>query len=69
MDLLLTSIRTSGRRTYGPELRFDQVERKLSTTVPFGSKQNHAFDEAEHYFVVDSEITPLKKLPCPATKG
>ena len=69
MDLLLTSIRTSGRRTYGPELRFDQVERKLSTTVPFGSKQNDAFDEAEHYFVVDSEMAPLNKFALSCHQG
>ena len=65
----MTSIWRSGRRTYDPELPFDEVERELSTTVPFGSKQNDAFDEAEHYFVVDSEMAPLNKFALSCHQG
>ena len=58
-DLLLTSIRRSGKRKNDNDLPTDELKRELSTYVPFGSQQMNAFDEAEHYFVVDPSLNPL----------
>ena len=62
IDLLLLSIRRAGPRPQDLQiLPIDEQERELSITVPFGSLQTNAFDEAEHYFLVDdSDGTSLK---------
>ncbi len=59
-DLLLTSIRRSGRRKFDPELPQDEKERELSITIPFGSQQTNAFDEAESNYHVVQETRGLK---------
>mmetsp|Transcript_23801 Transcript_23801/g.35130 ORF Transcript_23801/g.35130 Transcript_23801/m.35130 type:complete len:1928 (-) Transcript_23801:1096-6879(-) len=67
VDLLLTSVRRSGKRKVDPELPPNELERELSVTVPFGSQQLNAFDEAEYYFVVEevdddeNKILPLNE--------
>jgi len=55
IDLLLKSIRRSGKRDVDSELPIDETSRELSITTTFGSQQTNAFDEAEHYFVVDRQ--------------
>lgn len=60
VDLLLYSIRRSGRRPQDPPLPIDELNRELSITVPFGSTQEDAFYDAEHYFLVEPELVPLK---------
>jgi hypothetical protein len=43
--------------------------RELSVTVPFGSAQEDAFYDAEHYFLVDSSITPLHESAVECHQG
>jgi hypothetical protein len=58
-DLLLFSIRRSGRRPHDPILPPDELTRQLSRSIPFGSQESEVFDEAEHYDLVDSHLVPL----------
>jgi hypothetical protein len=59
-DLLLQSIKRSGRREdQDPELPPDELNRQLGISVPFGSQQSNAFDEAEIYDIVDNNMIPL----------
>jgi len=69
IDLLLLSIRRAGRRPQDTKiLPLDERERELSITVPFGSLQTNAFDEAEHYFLVDQNI-PLNHFAVSCHQG
>ncbi|KAL3778635.1 hypothetical protein HJC23_001584 [Cyclotella cryptica] len=61
VDLLLLSIHRSGQRPQDPPLPIDELTRELSVTVPFGSIQEDAFYDAEHYFLVDPALIPLKE--------
>ena len=71
VDLLLTSImRVGSRRPWDPELPPDELERELSITVPVGSQQLDAFDEAETYFLVEDEsIIPLNQSTLKCDQG
>ena len=69
-DLLLKSIKRSGRRPdQDPELPPDELNRQLSISVPFGSKQSNAFDEAEIYDIVDEKMVPLNKSSIQCNQG
>ena len=70
VDLLLHSIRRSGRRPQDPLLPHDELERQLSSSIPFGSQQNNVFDEAESYKLVDNpELIPLDKSALACDQG
>ena len=62
LDPLLSSIRRSGPRRTDPPLPFDELDRELSITVPFGSLQSNAFDEGET-FEVQQPSSPNVNLP------
>jgi len=68
-DLLLLSIHRSGPRDYDPELPFDETAREFGITIPFGSQQTNAFDEAEDYFIAPSELTPLNSFAVSCDQG
>jgi hypothetical protein len=69
VDLLLLSIHRSGRRPQDPPLPIDELTRELSVTVPFGSIQEDAFYDAEHYFLVDPALVPLKESAVECHQG
>eukprot|EP00956_Cyclotella_meneghiniana_P022586 scaffold42858_cov61-Cyclotella_meneghiniana.AAC.3 len=69
VDLLLFSIHRSGRRPQDPPLPIDELTRELSITVPFGSTQEDAFYDAEHYFLVDPDHVPLKESAVECHQG
>ncbi len=69
VDLLLLSIHRSGRRPHDPPLPVDELMRELSVTVPFGSTQEDAFYDAEHYFLVDSSMAPLNESAVECHQG
>lgn len=69
VDLLLLSIHRSGRRPQDPPLPIDELSRELSITVPFGSTQEDAFYDAEHYFLVDPDQAPLKESSVECHQG
>ena len=69
IDLLLLSIHRSGRRPQDPPLPVDELMRELSITVPFGSNQDDAFYDAEHYFLVDHSTVPLKESAVECHQG
>lgn len=69
VDLLLMSIHRSGRRPQDPPLPIDELNRELSITVPFGSTQNDAFYDAEHYFLVNDDQRPLKESAVACHQG
>jgi hypothetical protein len=69
VDLLLLSIHRSGRRPQDPPLPIDELTRELSVTVPFGSTQEDAFYDAEHYFMVDPSLAPLKNSAVECHQG
>jgi hypothetical protein len=52
-----------------PELPPDELSRELSTTIPFGSLQTDAFDEAEYYELVDPNLVPLKEYAMNCDQG
>ncbi len=69
-DLLLQSIHRSGRRgDRDPELPPDEVQRQFGITIPFGSQQTNAFDEAEYYSVVDNDLVPLQNSSVQCDQG
>lgn len=43
--------------------------RELSVTVPFGSQQDDAFYDAEHYFLVDPSAVPLNESAVECHQG
>ena len=63
MDLVLTSVRRSGKRTYDPPLPQDEREREFSVKVPFNSLQTNAFDESESFRLMSGEENNAAKLP------
>lgn len=69
MDLLLLSIHRSGERPHDPPLPMDELTRELSITVPFGSTQEDAFYDAEHYFLVDPQLVPLNESAIECHQG
>lgn len=69
IDLLLLSIHRSGRRPQDPPLPADELTRELSVTVPFGSQQEDAFYDAEHFFLVDPTLTPLNESAVECHQG
>ncbi len=70
VDLLLLSIHRSGRRPQDPPLPIDELRRELSITVPFGSQQDDAFYDAEHYFLVDDPaLVPLNESAVECHQG
>jgi hypothetical protein len=70
VDLLLLSIHRSGRRPQDPPLPYDEERRELSVTVPFGSQQDDAFYDAEHYFLVDDPaLVPLNESAVECHQG
>ncbi|KAL7553689.1 hypothetical protein ACHAWF_017014 [Thalassiosira exigua] len=69
VDLLLLSIHRSGRRPQDPPLPVDELRRELSITVPFGSRQEDAFYDAEHYFLVDPALAPLNESAVECHQG
>ena len=69
IDLLLLSIHRSGRRPQDPPLPVDELMRELSVTVPFGSQQDDAFYDAEHYFLVDPALVPLNESAVECHQG
>jgi hypothetical protein len=70
VDLLLLSIHRSGRRPQDPPLPIDELRRELSVTVPFGSQQDDAFYDAEHYFLVDDpSLVPLNESAVECHQG
>jgi hypothetical protein len=50
-------------------LPIDELTRELSVTVPFGSTQEDAFYDAEHYFMVDPSLVPLKNSAVECHQG
>ena len=62
IDLLLLSIHRSGRRPQDPPLPIDELSRELSVTVPFGSLNDDAYYDAEHYFLVGGDEGPTTSL-------
>jgi len=62
MDLVLTSVRRSGARSYDPLLPEDEQRREFSQTVPFNSMQTTSFDEAERFKLYESESYPMLPL-------
>lgn len=69
-DLLLQSIKRSGRRKgVDVQLPPDELQRQLSISVPFGSKQTNAFDEAEIYDVLDDILVPLHQSSIQCDQG
>ncbi len=69
-DLLLFSIRRSGRRPQDHVLPFDELNRQLSKSIPFGSQSSEAFDEAELYDLVDApHLTPLDAYSVSCDQG
>lgn len=59
-DLLLSSVRRSGRRDEDPPLPFDEYTRQLSRLLPFGSQSPYAFEEAETFYL-KTDVTQLNQ--------
>lgn len=55
-DPLLSSVRRSGRRRLDPLLPWDEDERLLSRTLPFGTQSPYAFEEAEPFILITDKI-------------
>ena len=68
-DLLLHSIRRSGRRQNDPILPMDELERQLGKEIPFGSQDVNAFDDAEAYRLVESNSDPLNRSALSCDQG
>jgi hypothetical protein len=59
--MLLQSIRRSGAREKDVKAPLDEANREFSISLPFGTIQNNAFDDAETYFLVESHLAPLSE--------
>ena len=68
-DLLLHSIRRSGRRQNDPILPMDELERQLGKEIPFGSQDVDAFDDAEAYRLVESDSDALDRSALSCDQG
>jgi hypothetical protein len=68
-DLLLNSIRRSGRRPHDPILPQEDLERQLSRSIPFGSHESEAFDDAEYYKLVAPHLVPLDAYAVSCDQG
>ena len=68
-DLLLYSIRRSGRRANDAILPMDEIQRQLGKEIPFGSQDSDAFDDAEVYKLVDSDLVPLDRAALSCDQG
>ncbi|CAM9876426.1 unnamed protein product, partial [Sphacelaria rigidula] len=58
-DPLLLSIRRSGARQDDPDLPFDEWERQLPHSLPFGTQDPRYFASAEIFDVVANASAPL----------
>ena len=47
----------------------DELTRELSITVPFGSTQDDAYYDAEHYFLIDPALVPLNESAVECHQG
>lgn len=64
-DPLLFSTRRSGRRLRDTQLPLEEFERQLSYAIPFGSKSQYAFEEAEPFDTLDpSSSLKVKAQAC-----
>ena len=69
IDPLLASTRRSGAAHGSMPLPGDELRRNLSYSLPFGSQDPSYYDEAEVYFVVDQELTPLNASTVACDQG
>jgi len=69
IDLLLYSIRRSGRRANDAILPMDEMERQLGKEIPFGNQDSDAFDDAEVYKLADEEVIPLDRAALSCDQG
>ena len=67
VDPLLLSTRRSGPGVM--PLPDDELRRNLSYSLPFGSQEPSYFDEAESYFVVDPQLSPLNASTVACHRG